>query len=317
LPVALLIGVAWSASIGGMGTPVGTPTNLIVIGYLEREFGIEVSFVQWMALGIPTVLLLIPAAWLILTRGRQRIDASLLASGGREVIAQARADLGGWTVPEVRTAIVFGLTALAWIIREPVSGVEILGVKPFAGVTDAVIAIMGAITCFLVPSGSRKEKGTALLEWKTAESIPWGALILFGGGLSLAGAFSSSGLADWLGESFSWVTLMAAIAVIAIMTTVVIFATELMSNVAIATTMMPIMGALAVAGGVDPMLLAAPVGLAASCAFMLPLGTAPNAIVFATGRVTIPTMARLGLWLNFVGIVVITLVCYFLVPLVH
>jgi solute carrier family 13 (sodium-dependent dicarboxylate transporter), member 2/3/5 len=317
LPVALLIGVAWSASIGGLGTPVGSPTNLIVMGYLEREKDIVISFSQWMALGVPTVLLMVPLAWLVLTQGPQKIDRSLLVPGGRDVVRKSLADLGPVTAPEARSAMVFLAAALLWMFREPLAALEVGGVKPFAGVTDHVIAIAGAVACFMVPSGSKTQARTALLDWKTAENIPWGALILFGGGLSLAAAISSTGLASWLGESFTWVTALSAVAIIAIMTTFVIFATELTSNVATATTIMPIMGALAVASGVDPMLMAAPVGLAASCAFMLPLGTAPNAIVYATGRVTIPTMAKLGVWMNMIGIIVITGVCYFIVPLVH
>ncbi|MBI1339885.1 DASS family sodium-coupled anion symporter [bacterium] len=315
LPVALLLGVAWASSIGGLGTPVGSPTNLIVIGYLERELDIAISFQQWMGLGVPVVLLMVPAAWLVVTRGSQRIDPALITSGGKQIVRKAIADLGPITAPEARVAILFAFIASLWVLREPLTGVEVLGVKPLGGLTDHVIAILGAVLCFMIPSGSRTERGTALLQWEVAESIPWGALILFGGGLSLAAAISSTGLADWLGASFSWVTTLSAFLIVLVMVGFVIFATEMTSNVATATTVMPIVGALAAAGGVDPILLAAPVAMAASCAFMLPLATAPNAIVYATGRVAFTRMATLGLKLNIAGTIILATVCYFLTPI--
>jgi sodium-dependent dicarboxylate transporter 2/3/5 len=214
--------------------------------------------------------------------------------------------------------MLFGVIASLWIFRQPLTLIDISGFRPFEGLTDHVIAIAGAIAYFLVPSGSNSEtdKGTALLDWSFAERIPWGALLLFGGGLSLASAISGSGLADWLGASMSWVITLPAIAILLVMVTFVIFATELTSNVATATTLMPIVGAIAASGGGDPVLLAAPVAMAASCAFMLPLATAPNAIVYATGHVTIPQMMRMGVRLNLLGIVLISGLCWVLVPLV-
>jgi sodium-dependent dicarboxylate transporter 2/3/5 len=317
-PVALLLGVAWAASIGGLGTPVGTPTNLIVMGYLQREVGVTITFVQWMMLGLPTVLVMVPAAWFVVTRWGARIRARDLAHDGKAVVDEALSRLGQITTPEKRVAMLFGVIASLWIFRQPLTLIDISGFRPFEGLTDHVIAIAGAIAYFLVPSGSNSEtdKGTALLDWSFAERIPWGALLLFGGGLSLASAISGSGLADWLGASMSWVITLPAIAILLVMVTFVIFATELTSNVATATTLMPIVGAIAASGGGDPVLLAAPVAMAASCAFMLPLATAPNAIVYATGHVTIPQMMRMGVRLNLLGIVLISGLCWVLVPLV-
>jgi sodium-dependent dicarboxylate transporter 2/3/5 len=236
---------------------------------------------------------------------------------GAEIIASRLANLGRITAPELRVAIVFATVAFCWIFRDALLvNIDIGGIKPFSGLTDHVIAIAGAIALFMIPSGSKKEKGSALLDWRTAEQIPWGALILFGGGISMATAVSSTGLADWLGQSMMGVTALPPLVIVLAITTFVIFATELTSNVATATTVMPIVAALAVASGIDPVILAAPVAMAASCAFMLPVGTAPNAIVYATGHVSIPQMARMGLMINFVGIAIITGACYLLTPLI-
>lgn len=315
LPVALLLGVAWSASIGGLGTPVGTPTNLIVIGYLERELGVTISFIQWMALGVPVVLLMVPAAWLVLVKWGARVKPADIERGGQEVVRSALKDLGPITTPERRVAILFGVVAALWIFRQPLSGIQVMDIAPFSGLTDQGIAIAGAVAYFLVPSGNKEERG-ALLDWDYAERIPWGALLLFGGGLSLAAAISGTGLADWIGSSMTWVTALPLIAIMLVMITFVIFATEITSNVATATTLMPIVGALAISGGTDPVLLAAPVAMAASCAFMLPMATTPNAIVYGSGHVTMRQMMKYGLRLNLLGILLIGTACWLLVPLV-
>ncbi|MEZ6028377.1 MAG: DASS family sodium-coupled anion symporter [Hyphomonadaceae bacterium] len=316
--VALLLGVAYSASIGGLGTLIGSPTNIIVVSNLERLLDTTISFTQWMMLGVPVVLLMIPGGWFLLTRFSGNLRDGLdPAKAGRDVVNAELAALGRISGPEVRVALVFAVVAFFWVSRDALLvNITIGDVKPFAGLTDHVIAIAGAIALFLVPSGSRTERGTALLDWRTAERIPWGALLLFGGGISMATAISSTGLADWLGGSMMGITALPTFLIVLVIATFVIFATELTSNVATATTVMPIVAGLVIASGSDPVLLAAPVAMAASCAFMLPLATTPNAIVYATGRVSIPRMARMGILVNVWGIVVISGMCFLLTPLI-
>ena len=312
---AILLAIPYGASIGGLGTPVGTPTNLIVMGYLEDEFGLSISFDQWMTLGLPVVALMLPAAWLVLTRWGLRVTT---ASGGEgaSVIRERLAGLGKMTAPEARVLICFLLIAGAWIFRRPLNGLTIGDLQPFAGLTDHVIAIAGAILMFLVPSGSREKKGTALLDWETAEQIPWGVLLLFGGGLSLAAAITSTGLAAWLGDQMGGLTILPLILIMLILVVFVIFATELTSNVATASALLPVIGAIATGGQLDPMVLAAPVAMAASCAFMLPIATGPNAIVFATGHIPIRKMAAVGFRLNMLGVLLITIAVYLLTPVI-
>ena len=313
--VAILLGLAYGASIGGIATPVGTPTNLIVIGYLENEAGVFISFAEWMKLGIPVVLVMLPAAWLTVTRFAIRVRATG-GTEGHSVIQSELEKLGRITTPERRVLITFLFIALAWILREPLNGLSIFGRQPFAGITDHVIAIAGAIILFLIPAGSRIDRNARLLDWETAVKIPWGVMLLFGGGLSMASAITKTGLAGWLGEQLVILTTMPLVVLILGLVTFVIFATELASNVATTSALLPVIGALAVAGDTDPLLLSVPVAMAASCAFMLPIATGPNAIAFATGEVTIPRMARVGLVLNLLGIVLITAVVYGLVQIV-
>ena len=313
--IAVLLAVAYGCSIGGLGTPVGTPTNLIIIGYLESLGDTRFSFASWMSIGIPVVLVMLPAAWFVLTRWALNLKLTDGAAG-KDVIREEMAKLGKWSTPEVRVLLVFSVVAFFWITRRYIQGVELFGIQPFAGLTDHIIAIAGAIVVFLVPSGSRKEKGTMLLDWSTAVKIPWGVLLLFGGGLSLAGAITSSGLAVWLGDQMTGLTALPTLLIILALVVFVIFATELTSNVATASALMPGVGAIAVGGGADPALLAVPVAMAASCAFMLPMATGPNAIVFASGEVSISRMAKIGFRLNVLAIFLITLVVFFLKPLV-
>lgn len=311
---ALLLGIAYACSIGGLGTPVGTPTNLIIMGQLNEDHGFSIGFGDWMLLGVPVVLALLPAAWFVLTRWAFPLKASV-GDAGRDVILQKRAELGRMTTPEWRTLGVFAVIAVLWVFQRPLKGVEIAGISPFVGLTDHITAIFGVILCFLVPSGARAQPGSRLLDWKTAETIPWGVLLLFGGGMALARAITVTGLSTWLGEQMSSLALLPLIAIIALLTIFVIFLTEVTSNVATASALMPVMGALALSSGIDVELLAAPLAMAASCAFMLPMATGPNAVVFSTGRVSLPTMAGAGFRLNLIAIVLITFAAYLLTPL--
>lgn len=310
---ALLLGIAYACSIGGLGTPVGTPTNLVIIGNLNSQHGFNIQFADWMKLGLPMVVLLLPVAWFVLTRWAFTLKSGI-GDAGRDVILQKRADLGHMSTPEWRTLAVFSFIAFLWVFRGPLGGVEVGGLQPLAGLTDHVIGIFGVFLCFLVPSGSKEQKGSRLLDWKTAESIPWGVLLLFGGGMALASAITATGLSAWLGEQMSGLAELPLILVILLVTTFVIFLTEITSNVATAAALMPVLGAIALSSGIDVELLAAPLAIAASCAFMLPMATGPNAVVFASGKVSLPTMARAGFLLNLLAIMVITAVVSYLTP---
>lgn len=313
LTIGILLGLAYGASIGGIATPVGTPTNLIVIGYLENEMDISLSFVDWMKIGLPVVAVMLPACWLTVTRLAVRLPAGDGDQGQAHVRGEL-SKLGRIETPERRVLAAFAVVALAWILRQPLTAIELGGVRPFAGLTDHVIAIAGAIMMFLIPSGRPGSGSERLLDWETATRLPWGVILLFGGGLSMASAIRATGLADWLGGALSGLLTMPVIVLIFALVAFVIFATELVSNVATASALLPIIGALAAGGGQDPVLLFLPVAMAASCAFMLPIATGPNAIAFSTGEVTIPQMARVGLLLNVFGVVLISLIIYWLAP---
>lgn len=312
---ALLLGVAYACSIGGLGTYIGTPTNLLIKDALEGSTGREIDFVTWMMLGVPAIIVLLPIAWFVLTRLVFKVDRHD-ASTGQAVIADRLTALGRMSIPERRTIMVFGLIAALWIFGRPLKAVEIGSVSPFAGLTDHITAIFGVILCFLVPSGSKIEQGSSLLDWKTAESIPWGVVLLFGGGMALAGAIRGSNLGSWVGGELEIFATLPPIMIIVLVTTIVIFLTEITSNIATAAALMPVLISLAERTGLDPILLGAPVALAASCAFMLPMATGPNAVVYATGEVNLTTMARAGVRLNIGAIVAITALSYWIAPIV-
>ncbi len=311
---ALLLGVCYAASIGGVATPIGTPTNLIAKAWLETEFGFSISFAQWMAFGVPAMLLLIPSAWWCVTRGLPTLPGGAMIAG--EIREQTRA-LGAVSAPEFRAALVFGAVALLWVNRLwIVDAIEAAGwplLKSYGEAVDSMIAIAGAVAMFLVPAGGNTRR--MILNWDEAERLPWGVLLLFGGGIALGNAVSRTGLSAWIGGQLEVLSLVPPIVFIAAVVTLVIFLTELTSNVATMTTIAPILGALAVATGVAPESLLAPAAIAASCAFMLPVATAPNAIVFASGTVPISQMIRREFYLNLFGIVIITLIGFWVAPL--
>jgi sodium-dependent dicarboxylate transporter 2/3/5 len=305
---ALLLSVAYGASIGGIATLIGTPPNALLAGFMSETYGVEIGFAQWMMLGLPLSLVLLLICWYVLTRWLFPVGQQELP-GARAAIYDELRKMGPASVAEKRVAVVFATTALLWITRPLLSGQ-----LPALQLSDTGIAIAAALTFFVIPSGLKK--GEFLLTWEYAERLPWGVLLLFGGGLSLASAVASSGLAEWIGGELSglqgWPILLLVVAV----TALIIFLTELTSNIATAATFLPVVAALAVSLGQDPLLLAIPAVLAASCAFMLPVATPPNAIVFGSGHLTIPEMAKAGIWLNVIGVVVIVGAVYLLMGLV-
>lgn len=313
---SLLLGICYAASIGGVATPIGTPTNLIAIDALSKDFGYDIGFAQWMAYGIPAALLLVPIAWWTVTRGlsRQANGAAALAH-----VRSERQALGAITGPEVRVALVFSIVAILWVTRLPSVdlaasfGWTTLAIYSGAQV-DMMIAIAGAVAMFLVPAGSGE--GRALLSWPEAVKLPWGVLLLFGGGIALGNSVRDTGLSEWIGYQLQVLSVLPPLFFIVAVVALVIFLTELTSNVATMTTLAPVLGSLAIAIGAAPETLLAPAAVAASCAFMLPVATAPNAIIYATDKVTIGEMMRRGLRVNLIGIVVISAIGYWLAPLV-
>jgi sodium-dependent dicarboxylate transporter 2/3/5 len=311
---ALLLGVCYAASIGGVATPIGTPTNLIAIDWLEQNTETTIGFGQWMSFGVPALALLIPVAWWSVTRGLPDLGDGTAAM---QEVREQRGELGGVTAPEARAAIVFGVVASFWVLRVPVQLAAESGGWNYPwlmAVGDMGIAIAGAIAMFLVPAGIGKRR--ALLTWDEAVKLPWGVLILFGGGISLGQAVTRTGLSTFIGDQLTTLSVLPPIFFIAAVVALVIFLTELTSNVATMTTLAPILGALATAIGAAPASLLAPAAVAASCAFMLPVATAPNAIIYATDRVPIAQMIQRGVRVNLIGIVVITAIGFWLAPMV-
>lgn len=293
---ALTLGVAHAATIGGIGTPVGSPTNLIAIGFFERA-GQPMAFIDWMSHAIPIMLLMMPVAWLLLCwplfgKGHQRFEAI------GAVVKDALKALGPITRPEMRIGLIFALVAIAWMTRT-----ELVKLPGLSALTDTGIAIFGALLLFFAPSG--RGNGEKLIDWKTAESIPWGIAILFGGGLALAGGMEATGLAAWIGAWISGLDGISAFALVAILVVATILVSELASNVATLTSMLPVVAAVATATGTPLQQLAFPVAIAASFAFMLPVATAPNAIAYSSGLLTLKRMLTVGFGLNMAAIVLI------------
>ncbi|GEO96590.1 SLC13 family permease [Kocuria turfanensis] len=294
---ALMLGIAYAASIGSLSTIIGTPPNTLMVGYLQEAHGITVGFGQWMLVGVPLSVVMLGIAWFLLTKVLFRPEIDEIP-GGRKLIDGELRKLGPMSTGEKLVLAVFVLAALSWVL------VPVLFEDP--PISDAGIAMVVGLLLFLLPAGARR--GVRLLDWETAVKLPWGVLLLFGGGLALSSQFSSSGLTDWIGEGATALGTVPVVLLVAILAAGILFLTELTSNTATAATFLPVSGGVALGLGLDPMLLAVPVALAATCAFMLPVATPPNAIAFGSGYVTIGQMLRGGLWLNLIGIALITLV---------
>lgn len=299
---AAILGVAYAASLGGMGTIVGTPPNAMAVGYVRQTFHTEISFVDWMRVGVPIMLLLVPLCWIILTRVAFRLSSAPVA-GVKDLVHNARAGLGKMAAPEIRTTLLCVLLALSWIFSAQLKTLP--GLK---GLSDELIAMLFAVLMFLVPSGNAPDE--KLLKWQDTLSINWGVILLFGGGLSLAAAMDRTGLAQWLGAHLTLLRGVHPLLLMLVLCGVVTFLSEIASNTALVAALLPVLGAAAQATGMDAKALAIPVALAASCGFMLPAATGPNAIAFGSGRIKAAHMARAGLLLDGTGIVVIAVVCW-------
>lgn len=304
---ALMLGIAYSASLGGVSTLIGTPPNTLLAGAIDKMYGIELSFAKWMLFGVPLAWVFILIAWFYLVKIAYPSKLKELP-GGKAVITKEKEKLGRASIEEKLVFTVFCLAAFSWITR------SFFLSKFIDGLSDGVIAIVFAIILFIIPSVSKA--GDHLLDWETAVKLPWGILLLFGGGLAIASGFVESGLSDWIGEQLSGLQGVSLILVIAVVAALVIFLTEITSNTATASMMFPIMASLAVALGFHPYALMIAAAVAASCAFMLPVATPPNAVVFGSGYLRIPDMAKAGFALNIIGILLVTLTIYYVLPLV-
>lgn len=298
--IVLVLSIAYACSIGGLGTLIGSPPNALFAAFMLENYNLEISFIQWMIAGVPLVILILPVMYLILSKWIYPIDVEKLP-GSEKIISDQLQALGQPSAAEQRVFVLFSVTALLWIFRPYL-------VNFIPGLSDAGIAIAAALLLFLIPGGVRMDEN--LLQWKDARALPWGILILFGGGLSLASAINSTGLAAWLGEVVSGLGVLPVVVIVAIVILLMIFLTEITSNTATAATLLPILASVAIGLGQNPLLFAVPATLAATCAFMLPVATPPNAIVYGSGRVTIAQMAKAGFWLNIVVSVILTVATY-------
>ncbi|MDT8438853.1 MAG: SLC13 family permease [Wenzhouxiangellaceae bacterium] len=304
---AILLGLAYGASLGGMTTLVGTPPNAFMSGFMHTTYNVEIDFARWMLVGVPLALVMLPISWLMLTRVVFRVDFHS-SPAVQEHVQEIADELGTVSTAEKRIGILFLFLVIGWIARAPME--RLLGITELS---DAGIAMMAAIAAFIIPAGSM---AGPLMRWEDTSRLPWGVLILFGGGLALAGGMSGSGLTLWMGQHLAPLgTINIAILIIAV-TLLVIFLTELTSNLATTATFLPVMAALAVETGHDPLVFVIPVTLAASCAFMLPVATPPNAIVFSSGCLSIPRMMRAGILLNLISVAVLSAIAILLAPLV-
>ncbi|MFB4473157.1 DASS family sodium-coupled anion symporter [Oceanobacillus caeni] len=306
---SVIFGIGYAATIGGLGTLIGTPPLSILAGTVSQMFDTEISFAGWMAVGVPIVILLIPLLWLYLTKVVYKINFRELP-GGKEQIYKERKSLGKISYEEKAVAFVFAFAAFMWITRTFIWE----NIVEVPGISDGIIAMMATVLLFLIPA--KREEGSKIMEWKDSKDIPWGILILFGGGLAIAAGFTSSGLSEWIGQQLAGLEGMNILLVIFISTLVILLLTEITSNTATATMIIPVVASLALALNLHPYALMVPCAMAANCSFMLPVGTPPNAIMYGTGKLTITEMVKNGFWLNNFTLVLVVLVVYFYLPVV-
>lgn len=303
---ALMLAIAYSASIGGMATLIGTPPNLVLAGVVKESYNVEITFAQWFVFGFPISVLLLFLCWLYLTKFAFKFKQKAFPGGSQEIRKQLKS-LGNISFEEKLVLAVFIGTAMAWISSSFL-------IKPFVpAIDDTIIGISAALLLFLLPSGNKKQR---LLGWDDAVKLPWGILLLFGGGMALALGFESSGLAIWIGQQMTSLRTMPLILMLLILIASVNFLTEITSNLATTAMLLPVLVSLASAIGVHPYLLLLGATVAASCAFMLPVATPPNAVVFGSGYLKIEDMVRKGFWMNIISILLLTLIIYFVLPLI-
>lgn len=301
---ALMLAIAYSASIGGISTLIGTPPNLVLAGVVKETYGIEITFSQWFMFGFPISVSLLAICWVYLTRFAFKFKQKEFPGGKAEVKRQL-AELGPVSYEEKLVLTVFVLTALAWICQS-------FFIKIFIpAIDDTIIAMVAAVVLFLLPA---KEKGERIITWTEAVKLPWGILLLFGGGMALAEGFQASGLANWIGGQITLLQGISILLLVFILIAAVNFLTEVTSNLATTAMLLPILAPMALTIDVHPFLLMVSATVAASCAFMLPVATPPNAVVFGSGYLKIPDMVKAGIWMNILSILLLTVIVYLLLP---
>lgn len=311
--IALMLGIAYAASIGGVATLIGTPPNAVMAAAAEELLDVQIGFLEWMTVGLPVAAFTLPLSWLILVSFLHPPGA--VSGEAATVIHDEQKAQGPMTRGEKSVGIVFFLAALSWVLRSPkdFGSVTIPGIETFApGVRDSTIAMMAAVLLFLIPVNWRR--GEFAMNWQSARKMPWGVLVLFGGGLSLARAMDQTGLAAWIGGGVGALGALPQVILLGLVATLFVFLTEVTSNTATSTMAMPVMAGVAAGLGYPAVTLMATAAMSASMAFMLPVATPPNAIVFSSEYLTIPRMARAGLWMNLLAIVVITVTATLLIP---
>ncbi|MEM9675380.1 MAG: SLC13 family permease [Bacteroidota bacterium] len=316
--LALMLGIAYAASIGGTATLIGTPPNLVLVGIIGKLFpqAPEISFFDWMQLGVPLVLIFLPIIWFYLIR---YFGISGNFPNGRDVIVRELQSLGKMRSGERRVLIIFIMVALGWVFRRNIAigDFVIPGWSALLGdyasyVHDSTVAMVGALLLFMIPSGEWKSTAP-LLNWKAAATIPWGVVMIVGGGYAIAESFQVTGLANWVGQQLAFINQYPMLVILLLVVSLMIFLTEINSNTATANIFLPVLAALAIASQINPLLLMIPATFACSFAFMLPSGTGTNAVIFASERVSLTQMARCGLWLNLICVVLLTITLFLIV----
>ncbi|MCL5246506.1 DASS family sodium-coupled anion symporter [Cellulophaga sp. 20_2_10] len=302
---ALMLGIAYSASIGGIATLIGTPPNLVMAGFVEKTYGIEITFGQWFKFGLPISILLLTIAWFYLTRVAFKFKQKQF-SGGKEEVNRLIKELGPMQFEEKIVLVVFIATALCWIMRSFI-------LQPLIpGIDDTIIAMGAAVILFILPAKNKKNR---ILVWEDAVKIPWGIILLFGGGMALAAGFQETGLAIWLGSQVDLLIGVSLFLLVLIVIVAVNFLTEVTSNLATTAMLLPILAPISLTLNVNPFILIVATTTAASCAFMLPVATPPNAVVFGSGYLKIIDMIKSGFWMNIISILVLSIMVYYVLPL--
>lgn len=309
----LMLGIAYAASMGGVATIIGTPPNTVMVGMVEKMFGVQISFGQWMLFGVPLTVIMLALSWVLLTRVLFPMGDLELA-GGKKIIDEEVRKLGPMSNEEKKIVVVGCFVAAFWLSRGFIKGTAFVNAifPNFGFVGDATIGILGALILFAIPTNFKK--GEFLLDWKTAVKIPWDVILLFGGGLAIANGFAKTGLASYIASQLGGLEGTSILIFVAVVVMITIFLTEITSNTATATLLVPIMGSAAIAMGVHPFATIISACVAASFAFMLPVATPPNAVVFGSGCISIKQMAKAGLWLNILGTILITAFVVYLLP---
>ena len=303
---ALMLSIAYSASIGGMATLIGTPPNLVFAGYVEETYGIEITFLQWLKFGVPIATPLLVIAWLYLTKFAFKFKQKEFP-GGKEEINRLLVLIGPMKREEKLVSAIFVLTAFCWITR------SFILQEFFPFIDDTIIAMTAGILLFVVPASDFKKR---LITWEDAVKLPWGIILLFGGGMALAAGFQITGLASWLGAQMSIFQGLSVLVLVFVIITLVNFFTEFTSNLATTAMLLPILAPIAISLNINPYMLMVACTIAASCAFMMPVATPPNAVVFGSGYLRIPDMIKSGIWMNIISILFLTLMVYYFLPII-